>query len=73
MVVFTIRNLIDLDSNGNAELKVPPNKYADFFKSLVATVYKKYIELKLQGATGSITDIIRNQAFSRVEMAHTKP
>lgn len=63
VIVYTIRNLIDLDSSSNAELKVPENKHEDFFKALIRTVYKKYIELKLQGTTGSITDIIRRQDF----------
>lgn len=63
VIVYTIRNLIALDSDGNAELKVPSNECEKFFKSLISTVYKKYIELKLQGATGSITDIIRKPDF----------
>ncbi|HHT9125616.1 MAG TPA: hypothetical protein ACFYD6_07330 [Candidatus Brocadiia bacterium] len=62
VVVFRIRNLIK-DSENRAELVITKDKEGEFLKSIINAIYKRYIELKLIGSSGSITTEIRSDKF----------
>ena len=63
VVVYRIRNLIKIGSNNKVEIVIPQNKEEEFFKSITNSIYKKYIDAKLVGTTGSMTDTVRNPNF----------
>jgi len=62
VIVFRIRNLISIQQN-KAILMIPEDKKEGFFKTITNTIYKKYIEMKLVGVLGSITDSVRRPDF----------
>ncbi len=62
VVVFRIRKIIKLNLLAKWQLQFQTDK-EKFFKTIIQAIYKSYIELKLIGTAGSITDEIRKTAF----------
>ncbi|MGA3084120.1 MAG: hypothetical protein ABSE95_04945 [Thermodesulfobacteriota bacterium] len=64
VIVFRIRKILKYSKDGNEiNLTIDEKNYDEFFKTIVNSIYKKYIDTKLVGTSGSITDEIRNKHF----------
>lgn len=64
VLVYRIRKLFkEPDSNGKIGLVIPDENVDNFFKGLIETIYKGYVDLKLQGLPTSLTTVVRSSEF----------
>ena len=64
VLIYRIRSIIDYDKQHQKIcLIVEPGKDEKLFQSLLEAIYTNYVEIKLKGVTGSITDEIRSKDF----------
>ncbi len=62
--IYRIRSIIDYDEqHQKIFLNVETGKDETLFQSLLEAIYTNYVEIKLKGVTGSITDEIRSKDF----------
>ncbi|MCK4824678.1 hypothetical protein KA005_53495, partial [bacterium] len=64
VLVYRIRNIIDYDEQYQKTLlTLKTGEDETLFQSLLEAIYESYVEIKLKGVTGSITDEIRSKDF----------
>ena len=64
VLIYRIRSIINYDEKHQKIcLIVETGKDETLFQSLLESIYANYVEIKLKGVTGSITDEIRSKDF----------
>ena len=64
VLIYRIRGIIDYnDQNQKICLTLGKEQDETLFQTLLEAIYSNYVEIKLKGVTGSITDEIRSQNF----------
>ncbi|MFH1231175.1 MAG: hypothetical protein V1709_06720 [Planctomycetota bacterium] len=64
VLIFRIK-LLFIDQDGRVDLSIPEKNRPSFFKALIESIYRNYIEMRLKGLPTSLTTALRDESFYR--------